>query len=304
MKNTLSKEIHYLIFNRPFFEKAYQERPELIRNDPSLLFKSIASNNAEAFCWLLRKVDISQVWESLFCFIFRKDRFLAYYKLLRKAYPEVLETIDAKKFVFRILLKNLTAYKQDQRRQKLKIFNELIKNNSFIDSDVLNDLIKKEHFHEIAIESIKQGITPLYKDNTFVEFCRKGKPAHVPFFKKLGCNVNYMNDLPLIMAAQNHNVEMVFYLIEKEGADLSVGNYFPILSVFAEDPYSERDPLPDNIILIFANYAYNKKTFPKSILKKLLKNKKFKISYNYLKTSEQLKIKEGLVPVRKKINKI
>lgn len=305
MKNTLSKNIQLFIFNEDYFDSIYQNNPDLIKNDPSLLFKSIHVENPTAFCWLAKRVDISNVWKSLFFFILSKKRFLAHYYVLKKIHPEIFENIENKRFIFNRILSSLNWYKTGNNTQKIKLFTKLAKDNHFITSEILEDLILKKSLLPLAIDSMKAGIMPLHKDNIFADFCKNGSPEYVPFFKGIGCNIHYMNDLSLIKASESNNMNMVRHLVEKEGADLSVGNYFPLLTVFTEDEYSEKEKeISNEMIVFFAEYAYGIPSFPKSILKKLLKNKKFKIAYQFIEVNNNLKDKNDVTPFKKKINKI
>lgn len=305
MKYRLSYQIQKFIFDKEFFENIYIENPDLIRKDPSLLFKSISVGNTTAFSWLLKKVDIEPVFETLFNFIYRNKRFLAYYFVIKKSYPEIFDKIENQIMIFKSFYKSI--FWKDNKKEiarKLKIATDIANKYNLIDSFMLDELIKKKDLHKLVIDCIKSGIEPIHKDNLFAVFCANGSPEHVSFFKDIGCDVHYMNDLALINAAEEKNESMVRYLIEKEGANPCVGNNFPFFALFSKDETDEKDNISDDLVIFLAKNAYSAPRFSKVALKKLLKNKKFSTTYQYLVINESLKKKNEFTSSKIKPNKI
>jgi hypothetical protein len=296
----LSKYIQPHYFAEEFFNEIYQKNPNLIKNNYSLLFKSIAIGNAMSFIWLLKKVDIEPIFHKLIIFVFKKKRKLAHYRLLSKAYPQVFNKPENIKIIFNILLGFSSSSKIGKRI--IKYLHELTKQHSLVDSFILDRLVNQKETHSLMIEHMKLGIVPNHINNFFAEYCKYGIPEHVHLFKKLGCDIHYLNDLALIKASEYINEAMIRYLVEKENADLRVGNYFPIFALLNEDNYTLNAISSNELISFIAEKSFTIGNIPKRILDKFLLNKRFNTAYQYFSTQKYLST-NNIVNI-KKTNKI
>ncbi len=282
MKNKLSNHIQYLKFDEEFFNDIYQKNPDIIKYSPNLLFKSLKKDNAKAFLWLLKKVDIEPVFNRLIDFSFGKlkNRNFAFYKLLKKSYPDTFNKNINKKYLFSLFCGLLELDRNKKRI--LKYIREIVQDFTPVDSSMLDVLNWVKEFEDLVIEQIKLGAIPKYKDQFFQEFCTYGNPIHLQVFKNLGCDIHANNEVALMSACYACNEDMVKYLIDNEKADLSIHKYYPIFILLNLVDGKEIDS-SDDMISYLANKAYEN-NYPKNILKKFIKNNKFKISYEYYST--------------------
>lgn len=303
MKNKLSNHIQYLQFDENLFDEIYHKNPNVIKNDYSLLYKSLAIGNSMAFLWLLNKIDIEPIFNNLIPFIFKKKRKLAHYKVLKKAYPQVFNKPENIKIVFNILL-NYSASDEIGKRA-IKYMSELSKKYSLIDSFILERLVNQRQTHNLMIEHMKLGVCPNHINNFFAEYCKHGSPEHIPVFKSLGCDIHYLNDLALLKASEYINEPMIFHLVGKEDSDLSVGNYFCVESLLNEDEYALCTPTSNEAISFLAEKIFEKKSISKAVLNKFLNNKKFNTAYQYFSAQNDLAHNTSdKIDSKKKINKI
>lgn len=304
MKNKLSNHIQYLQFDENLFDEIYKNNSDLINTNYSLLFKSIAISNPMAFLWLIKKVDIAPIFSKLIPFIFKKKRNLAHYQILKKAYPEVFNQQENVKIVFDILFNYSSSEKIGKRA--IKYMGDLSRTYPLINSFTLENLVSQPQTHELIIEHMKLGVMPLHLNNFFAQYCKNGDPKHVNFFKSLGCDIHYLNDLALLKASEYVNEPMIIHLINNESADLSVGNYFCVSVLLNEDEYSMFSQASDDTISFLAEKIFEKHNLSKTLLNKFFSNKKFNTAYQYFSAKNELNHKNilGSYVHKKKINKI
>jgi hypothetical protein len=286
MKNKLSNHIQYLQFDENLFNEIYNNNPNEIKNNYSLLYKSLAINNSMAFLWLLNKIDIEPIFGKLIPFVFRKKRKLAHYSLLKKAYPQVFNKPENMKIVFNILFNHSAS--DEIGKRAIKYMGEISRKYSIIDSFMLERLVNQKQTHNLMIEHMKLGVIPNHINNFFAEYCKYGSPENIEIFKHLGCDIHYLNDLSLLKASEYINEPMIFHLINNEGSDLSVGNYFCVFSLLNEDEYSLLAQSSDDIISFVAEKILEKKSISKATLNKFLTHKKFNTAYEYFSAKNDL----------------
>lgn len=303
MKN-LSKYIVPYYFDQDYFDQIYQNNPNFIKHNPTLLFKSIAISNSKAFIWLLNKIDIVPIFNKLIPFIFKNKRNLAHYKLIKHAYSDIFNNLENIRFVFNILFQYVSSDKIGKR--VIKHMEELSNHHGIIDSFMLERLITQKQTHNLMIKHLMLGVKPNHINNFFAEYCKYGSVEHVSLFKDLGCDVHYLNDLALIKASEHVNEPMIYYLIDKENAKLRAGNYFCISSLLYEDEYAMYTPPSKEIILFLAKKIFNDSSIPKTVISKFLTDKVFNTAYQYFSVEKALNKKNASNEAfnKRKVNKV
>lgn len=285
MTNKLSHHIKKDSFDVITLENTYKSNQDIFSKNIELMFKSISVNNIESFIWLVNKINWTESYESIISKLVSKDSFINEFNILIKTNPSIFQEQKKQQKIIKIMLSGFGWTCSDQNKKERLVAIKTIFDNGFRIHDpfFFEEFAIRPELHYILIASLKDGYQPFHKDNLFVKFCQKGHPGHIELFKKIGCDIHYMNDLPLIKAAEHNNELMVIHLIEKEGADPFSGNNFPIFTLLnVEEEEKNSRKVSSDLIVFFAKIIKNKKEFTDSIKTQLLNNNQLLTALNYL----------------------
>ncbi len=289
MKKILYQNISNDFFSKELFEKIIAENPQSIIKEPSLIFKSLVENNIEAFSWLCEKIDWTPYYESIVYKLIRMDSFLPFYRILEKNKKFIQEDCQAQIF-FKNAIKNYSWIRNSKNKSEREIVLKEIFNTIFVVKDPLqlDELLRHKELHPLIFISFKNGILPYHKNDFFAEYCKNGSPQNIIYFKDIGCDFHYLNDLALKNAANHRNEEMFIHLIEKEGLNPFLSDGFALKTLITEDEIEESNISNDTIFFI-AELVSQFNHPSKPLLKVLNSNKIFVAAFNKIQIEKSLK---------------
>ncbi len=305
MTNKLSKYIKKDSFDINSLETIFLSNPDIFSENIELIFKSIAVDNLKAFHWLANKINWAESFNSIISKLVFQDSFINQLNILFDLNKNLFKDQKNQQKIIQIMLSGYgwTCIEQN-KKERLSVIKTIFDNGYRIKDQFFSDeIVIRPELHYILIASLEDGLEPFHKDNLFVKFCQRGNPDHIEIFKKIGCDIHYMNDLPLISAAEYNNESMVINLIEKEGSDPFIGNNFPILTLLKNEEDNEPRKISSDIIIFFAKIIKNKKEYKDYIKNQLLDNSRFLTAINYLDMIDNVQI-NSKIEHKSKNNKI